>query len=183
MVVALYWSFTVLGRQYKLLYLGRTTSYGKSIGKALFQKWYYIRVATYSGGNIFIWRCIGNTLDQSGTVLGWQRILMILYRGGSEAKLNWIEMAPYRGGTGSKWHCSGLLLYRIGNVYGWFCIGITLYWGGAVSRRHWIKRHCIGLMLYRVGNVFGWFCMEVVLHREDIGSNWHWIKLLLLNSN
>lgn len=88
MVVALYWSFTVLGRQYKLLYLGRTTSYGKSIGKALFQKWYYIRVATYSGGNIFRWRCIGNTLDQSGTVSGWQRILMILYRGGSEAKLN-----------------------------------------------------------------------------------------------
>lgn len=104
MVMALYWSFTVLGRQYKgvLLYLGRTASYGNSIGKVLFQKWHCIRMATYSGGNIFRWHCIGNTLDQSGTVSGWQRIWMILYMVGSEAKLNLIEMAPYREGTGSK---------------------------------------------------------------------------------
>lgn len=176
MVVALYWNFTVLRWQYKgvLLYLGRTASYRNSIRKALFQKRHCIRMATYSGGNIFRWHCIGNTLDQSGTVSGWQRIWMILYMVGSEAKLNWIEMAPYRDGTGSKWHCIGLLLYRVGHVFGWFCIAVTLYWGGAISGRHWIKK-----ALYRTDAVSSWQRIWMILYRGGTASGRHWIKLAL----
>lgn len=167
MVVALYWNFTELGWQYKgvLLYLGRTASYGNSIGKALFQKRHCIRMATYSGGNIFRWHCIGNTLDQSGTVSGWQRIWMILYMVGSEAKLNWIEMAPYRDGTGSKWHCIGLLLYRIGNVFGFF-----VYWGYTVLR--WCY---IGKALDQKGTLSDWCCIELATYLDDSVLRWYCI--------